>query len=447
MGPLIICGILLSTIPGSLSTATLQKPSKFIEYHPKFRIDRKSEWASPSLINSLGQNFSLLYAIYDDALEYTCNINNPVTSLYQEQPENDSIELIKQKVNAINAVKRFNEQHKNQCIYREFGYWSYRICFQGDITQFHYSGDRMKVHEQLAVKNSKIPYHRLGLMKEGSYSKSSDFEFVKSNDGSRYLSQLVYNGSTCDITGQPRSIYVQYKCDQNRIIPFIETVEELKTCEYRMVVLSAELCQYSVLQPEIYATEGNITCYPVKKEYISDDDLVEHEKLDLSALSLQPVGYGIFYGTFKDQKLQARPNILVSNRNYEIITDHINLTSSDVGDDNNMQVTIDTNSLLGDVMNAFINMVGTHAINSPDGLKGTRAIRQGDKFMYVTEVYGLNREFIANVAFNQTDDNLILAYYIDYGTIKDNFVFFESALSPSSTETQEVMSSQPTKLI
>lgn len=112
-----------------------------------------------------------------------------------------------------------------------------------------------------------------------------------------------------------------------------------------------------------------------------------------------------------------------------------------------MQVTIDTNSLLGDVMNAFINMVGTHAINSPDGLKGTRAIRQGDKFMYVTEVYGLNREFIANVAFNQTDDNLILAYYIDYGTIKDNFVFFESALSPSSTEMQEVMSSQPTKLI
>jgi len=435
MRSLKLASILLGTISGSAYAATSQKVQTFKDYQPNFKIYWKDEWASPLSINPSTSKSNSLYKIYDDVFEYTCNISNPLTSLYQEQPENDSTELLKQKIDSINAIKHFNEQHKGHCVYREFGYWSYRICFLGDITQFHYSGDRTKVHEQLASKNKIIPSYRLGLMKENSYSKSSDFELVKSNDGSRYLSQLVYNGSTCDITGKPRSIYVQYRCDRNRIIPFIETVEELKTCQYRMVVLSSELCQIPVLQPEVYATENNITCFPSRREDNSNEDLVKHEKLDLSTILLQPVGSGIFYGTFKHQNLQIRPNILVSNKDYGIILDKMNNTHSDKEDYNELQTSIDTNSLLGDVMKAFINMVDSQVIKSPSGLTDPRAIRQGDKFMYVTEVYGLNRRFIANIAFNQTDNNLILAYYIDYGTIKNNFAFFEASLFTSDTET------------
>ncbi|QPG74798.1 hypothetical protein FOA43_002134 [Brettanomyces nanus] len=378
--------------------ASIVAASTFEEYPPDYKVTLGSDWINKDDVHPY------LYTIRDDNFQYACNISTP--SYFKDVNLSRSINtthLDLQKKDAIQAIKNFNKVHENHCIYSELGYWSYRACFSRGFTQFHYTGDRSKVHEQLQTDPS-IPSHRLGYMKDDLFSKLSDFEFVKSSDGSRYLSQLVYNGSVCDLTGKERSVFVQYRCAPEYSVPVITDVDELKTCQYRMVISSAELCQYPVLKPQNYVTEANISCNPIRESNSNSDAhlLAIHEKLDLSTLDLQPIGDGIFLGSFQNQALPMLPRILVTNRKYSSLE----------------------NDFLTDVGQAFMNMMKANRVFTPPGVSPARPLKKGDKFEYVTEVYGLNREFIANVAIEQNENDFLVTYFTDFGSANDNFVEF-----------------------
>lgn len=404
----------------------------FDDYTPNYHVSVVDHLVQEPIINSKNNP----YIIQDDSFKYACNISVPERGISANA--GNTTAMTSQKMEAIDAIRNFNTRHAGQCIYRELGYWSYRVCFMRDLVQFHYTGDHLKVDEQLA-HNDEIPAHKLGYFKQGSFAQSSDFEFVKSSDGSRYISQLVYNGSTCDLTGEPRSIFVQYRCDPENTVPVITDVDELKTCMYRMVVSSAELCQYPVLRSENYITEANISCSPFQPVRDSagisaEDYYTAHEKIDLLSLHLRPVGNGIFLGMFKDEALPSRPYILVSNKDY--IRDPT-LTIQDSPENSTLVIQDGRGTqLLSDVANAFLNMMRANIVLTPGGQTGRRPLIKGDHFEFVTEVYGLNREFLANVAVNQTDNGFIVTYFAGYGSIRNNFVSFTSASEKPASQDQ-----------
>lgn len=423
--------LLIWALLGAVASAA----ESFEDYPPNYNIKYVNTWAQP---NATG------YLMREEHMDYLCDIKEP--SQFNSLQDNNATQLALQKSAAIDAVRAFNWKHRADCIYRELGYWSYRACFSQDFTQFHYTGDRQKVHESLETDTS-IPAHRLGYMKDST--KQSEYEFVKLPDGSRYLSQLVHNGSMCDLTGRDRSVFVQYKCNPAHKVPVIATVEELKTCQYRLVIAGAELCEYDVLQPKNYVAEANITCQPVRpndaelKEMMYDDEndqdlLDRHQKLDLTTFKLYPIGEGIFMGIHKDPALTVEPAILFTNKMYR---GGFNDTDTKVKEkpqapqEASPNATISANqiqldedetdtSLLRDIGMAFANLLKTNKLLAPDSVQPRRPVRKGDAFEYVAEVFGLDREYIGNVAISQRDTDYIVAHFVPYGAARTNFVSF-----------------------
>ncbi|KAM3584596.1 Protein OS-9 [Umbelopsis sp. WA50703] len=90
-----------------------------------------------------------------------------------------------------------------------------------------------------------------------------------------YLAQRWRYGDKCDITGKPREIEIQFHCSMQHE-EHIESVQELATCEYQMVISTPRLCQDVAFAPRASQDVNRIQCDPV----ISDELLEEFEQAE-----------------------------------------------------------------------------------------------------------------------------------------------------------------------
>ena len=100
---------------------------------------------------------------------------------------------------------------------------------------------------------------------EGEGEGSTTTIQAKGSASSRYLSQKLSGGTTCDLTGAPRRVEIQFHCHPQSA-DRIGWIKEISTCSYLMVVYTPRLCNDVAFLPEREERAVEIVCRDVLKE-------------------------------------------------------------------------------------------------------------------------------------------------------------------------------------
>ena len=174
---------------------------------------------------------------------------------------------------------------EGRCIYYVSGWWSYSFCYNEEVKQFHaLPPGRQGVPLWPPIEDTDVPSFILGefgaeITEDQSAQSSTTpgpsssasgqperglaLPRVASAGETRILSQRLGGGTPCDITGRPRRVEVQYKCEPGAASDHIGHVKETSTCAYRLVVHTPRLCSDVVFQPPRAREARRVICREV----------------------------------------------------------------------------------------------------------------------------------------------------------------------------------------
>jgi protein OS-9 len=177
------------------------------------------------------------------------------------------------------------------CLYFVSGWWSYSFCYNNEITQFHQlppqpgkpllPPQRDPATKQFVLGKAKgqestedewgnqIDVHR----GKGKHDEPSKTELQVKGD-TRYLVQKMEGGTTCDLTGKPRRVEVQYHCNPH-VTDRIGYIKEVTTCSYLMVVYTPRLCSDVAFMPPKESKANSILC----REVVDEDEIAFRTEL------------------------------------------------------------------------------------------------------------------------------------------------------------------------
>ncbi|TEB31253.1 hypothetical protein FA13DRAFT_1754770 [Coprinellus micaceus] len=132
------------------------------------------------------------------------------------------------------------------CIYHRQGWFTYSYCHNEQIRQFREQAQSVSRLPAGTYQPEEDPewesYTTLGadLTVAERNAQAANLELAR-NAGSRYLVQRWGDGTTCDKTGKPREVEVQFHCSMV-MTDHILFVKEAKTCSYVLVIHTPRLC-------------------------------------------------------------------------------------------------------------------------------------------------------------------------------------------------------------
>jgi len=91
---------------------------------------------------------------------------------------------------------------------------------------------------------------------------------AKGSSSSRYLSQKLSGGTTCDLTGSPRRVEIQFHCHPQSA-DRIGWIKEISTCAYLMVIYTPRLCNDVAFLPPREEKAEQISC----REVVAESDI------------------------------------------------------------------------------------------------------------------------------------------------------------------------------
>ena len=178
----------------------------------------------------------------------------------------------------------------NSCLYFISGWWSYQFCYSQSVKQFHQLPPGKNVPMFPPVEDPTTPSYILGRFGEkrvnrhrlpgggvggaldgGLSAEDGEGEGTtttiqaKGSASSRYLSQKLSGGTTCDLTGAPRRVEIQFHCHPQSA-DRIGWIKEISTCSYLMVVYTPRLCNDVAFLPERVERAEGVVCREVVKE-------------------------------------------------------------------------------------------------------------------------------------------------------------------------------------
>ncbi|KAI4377317.1 hypothetical protein MLD38_014967 [Melastoma candidum] len=167
------------------------------------------------------------------------------------QPDDDQESLVMpgvimetEKQVKLKTPDELLEVLSDRCFLRQEGWWSYEFCYNKKIRQFHQEDEKV-------VQEYILGYHdpEATLAYNENLSDISTLKDPRSKDASqRYHAHQYTNGTTCDLTNQPRETEVRFVCSEPRVM--ISSITELSTCRYALTVQCPMLCKHPVYQEE-----------------------------------------------------------------------------------------------------------------------------------------------------------------------------------------------------
>lgn len=195
------------------------------------------------------------------------------SDLAQEQVSSPTLDDLKLK-----AVQTVADSFKREvCTFHSGSYWIYGYCFGDKIIQFHpdmehfrltgkhkptepdyvYTLGRFKGgprNEIVKIENEAQKHNNQ--LDPGDFSIHDDLSTPFSNSlepkkkSPLVILHVISDGEICDLTGQPRSVEVVYKCHaSNSGFAAIMETSEVKTCQYQMTINLPELCNIEGFKP------------------------------------------------------------------------------------------------------------------------------------------------------------------------------------------------------
>ena len=227
-----------------------------------------------------------------DGRPYLCSIPHVPppsqnTTTHAQAAAEEAAELVRATDRGYDLLKSMS----GSCLYFISGWWSYSFCYNTHVKQFHQLPPGKGTPIFPPVEDPATPSYVLGKFGEvrnkfaidgtggdkeaglppehGEEGKTTEIQ-AKGTPSSRYLSQKLSGGTTCDLTGSPRRVEIQFHCHPQSA-DRIGWIKEVSTCSYLMVVYTPRLCNdIAFLPPREERAEG-ITC----REIVPEDEVAE----------------------------------------------------------------------------------------------------------------------------------------------------------------------------
>jgi protein OS-9 len=399
----------------------------------------------------------------------------------KEDEEIDDIEIdeTRLKTEALNILN--SEFLRSDCLFSHAfngGYWTFGYCFGDKVIQFHEDLTYFIENKIHKPENPNTVYI-LGRFPDGPKGSSeiqneaknynnelkvSDFilnehMFVNEGTTAQVIQHTLNFGETCDLTKKPRNIEVIYKCDMHNTKVEIVDIQEIRTCNYQMIINVPRLCQLSEFVPYNYFENlVEIDCKLIGEEASGDEvlkvfqdnaQITEEEnnpnpvteivqgvneialnstrlkleffnhsytlpnqtfpvlndsKINLRDYSLLPCGWGFFFGNWKLQ--QGNENTYWNHRTILVFNDDFS-TKEDL--------MLKVSSFFASIMNL--------SIPSPVLIQENvvRALSWQDKFIIWYELYDFYGQFISMVRVERDpiDNKVLLVLLVNPETMKD----------------------------
>ncbi|KAL8911534.1 MAG: hypothetical protein Q9171_003298 [Xanthocarpia ochracea] len=302
--------------------------------------------ASPSETSNSYESMKL------DGRSYLCTIPSVST-----KPDNDTVKAKNKAEEAAELARATDrgwellKEMEGNCMYFISGWWSYSFCYNTDVKQFHQLPPGKGAPIYPPMEDPSTPTYILGRFEKNAHPPSdsqnnnnrrlnpridaptdsnnpptrpssgrttSSTTQLRAKGDLRYLVQTLSGGTTCDLTGRPRKIEVQFHCHPQSA-DRIGWIKEVSTCSYLMVIFTPRLCNDVAFLPPRENKAAPITCQEV---LASSSDTLEwrqrkkadaERKLVAASYSGRPVVGGIEVGGMKlvgkeGQRLETPPN-------------------------------------------------------------------------------------------------------------------------------------------
>lgn len=392
-------------------------PMYNVRYHHA-RIPKAvaNKFANNEVKNSYGDTFEILKIGKDgESKEYLCSLpserylynqdsdlnhnkieydlNNTTNNEVKSHDGNSSNKSSLAESLAQRAVSEVQKSFSNEhCVFAydlNGGYWTYAYCFGDKVIQYHEGSPvylRTKIHNPVFPDYVYVLGRQLDISSKHvnitNQANGTDFQltlddFTIDDDThspftsvvskrqpttQKIIKHKIGSGEMCDLTNEPRSVEVIYKCDpiNNRGIPEIVTVHEVTTCQYQMVVNTPRLCLIDEFIPNHNIEEKaiDIDCKLISNEEgevkfeneknieffdfykfldeapVLDSSFPIHNdyKISIVDYNLAPLGNGFYFGHIKDEPKTS--NVYFNSRHviiYNAFYDSINDLVQNVG--------------------------------------------------------------------------------------------------------------------
>ena len=182
------------------------------------------------------------------------------------------------------------------CLYFISGWWSYSFCYNNHVKQFHQLPPGKGTPIFPPVEDPSTPSYVLGKFGEvrnkfaidgaaggadreaglppeqGEEGRTTEIQ-AKGTSSTRYLSQKLSGGTTCDLTGSPRRVEIQFHCHPQSA-DRIGLIKEVSTCSYLMIIYTPRLCDDVAFLPPREERAAGITC----REVVREEEVEEWER-------------------------------------------------------------------------------------------------------------------------------------------------------------------------
>uniref|UniRef100_A0A060T6U3 Endoplasmic reticulum lectin n=1 Tax=Blastobotrys adeninivorans TaxID=409370 RepID=A0A060T6U3_BLAAD len=188
--------------------------------------------------------------------DYLCDLPDNITDLtVNSVPSTTDIDVVEV---ASKARELLALSPSVKCIYHTVGYWTYELCYDTGIRQFH----ALPLEQAGGLPK---PYPNTPVYHLGRFSHQSDWT-VKTSGDSVYASQTLGGGTICDLTGKDRVTEVQYYCREGLKTDQIAWMTEFQTCHYAVAIYTSRLCSDLAFIPPKESNVNVISCTRVLKE-------------------------------------------------------------------------------------------------------------------------------------------------------------------------------------
>ncbi|CAJ0642445.1 8017_t:CDS:2 [Entrophospora sp. SA101] len=126
------------------------------------------------------------------------------------------------------------------------GWWTYEYCHMRHVKQFH-----QIIQAGSLIEDTSSESYFLGK------TLGTDLEV---GGGKKFLVQRWSDGTTCDLTGNPRRVEIQFHCNPQN---YISVVTEMYTCNYLVVIHTSYLCAHPAFHDTSFSKIYPIECRPV----------------------------------------------------------------------------------------------------------------------------------------------------------------------------------------
>ncbi|ODV91612.1 hypothetical protein CANCADRAFT_73584 [Tortispora caseinolytica NRRL Y-17796] len=168
------------------------------------------------------------------------------------------------------------------CLHTRQGWWIYSYCHKQHIRQFH-----------KPFSNREDPFEMEFIL--GQRKDRASVEIARDMP---YLLVNYDEGTECDLTGLPREVNVEFRCNEGIQMSTITSVKEMSTCRYSMTIDTPLLCSDAGMNQHLNREKGIIQCHKVQPGGLESDNEPSDSEDTRESAGEEPVANG-----FNDMKL------------------------------------------------------------------------------------------------------------------------------------------------